>query len=137
MQTPFEQLSRDDQILAWNEAKKELDALKEREMEMRKHIVSSQFDEDKVGTQNVELGNGWKLKAVTTVRYNVERDTEKVDDVLDQLEDWQAERLVKWKPELSVSEYKKLDDADREKVDSILTIVPGSPTLTLVAPKGA
>lgn len=134
---PFEDMSRDEQILAWQEAKKQLDALKESEMAMRKHIVASQFDADKIGAQNVELGKGWKLKAVTKVRYNVDRDTDKVDNVLDQLEDWQADRLVKWKPELSVSEYKKLDDEDRAKVDAIVTIVPSSPELSLVPPKGA
>ena len=136
-QKPFDEMTRDEKIMAWNEAKRTLDAAKAAEMEMRKSIVAAEFDTSKVGTQNVELGNGWKLKAVVKESYKLDSDVEKVEDMLDGLEDWQAERLVKWSPTLSVSEYKKLDDEDRAKVDKVLTIAPSSPTLELVAPKGS
>jgi hypothetical protein len=137
---PFEQLSRDQQILAWDAAKKELDALKDREMKMRKHIVESNshgFDPTQVGTHNTDLGNGWTLKAVVKQSYKLDTDVDKVEAALDKLEDWQADRLVKWSPTMSVSEYKKLDDAERATVDGVLTISIASPTLTLVPPKGS
>ena len=140
MNVPFEQMTRDNQILAWNEAKKELEALKEREMQMRKHIVESAshgFDATQIGTQNVDLGNGWTLKAVVKQAYKLDTDVDKVEAALDKMEDWQADRLVSWKPTMSVSEYKKLDDAEREAIDEVLTISIASPTLTLVPPKGA
>lgn len=134
---PFTEMSRDEQIMAWNEAKKTLDAAKAVEMEMRKAIVAANFDAESVGTQNAELGNGWKLKAVVKLNYNVSSDVEAVERVLDTLEDWQADRLMSWKPTLSVSEYKKLSDADRLAVDKVITTSFASPTLELVAPKGA
>lgn len=134
---PFEAMTRDEKIMAWNEAKKTLDAAKAAEMEMRKAIVDAEFDVAHVGTQNVELGNGWKLKAVVKESYKLDKDADKVEDMLDKLEDWQADRLVKWTPTLSVSEYKKLDAEDKAKVDAVLTVSPSSPTLELVAPKGA
>ena len=37
-------MTRDEQIMAWNEAKKTLDAAKAVEMEMRKAIVAANFD---------------------------------------------------------------------------------------------
>lgn len=134
---PFEAMTRDEKIMAWNEAKKTLDAAKAAEMEMRKAIVATEFDVSHVGTQNVELGNGWKLKAVVKESYKLDKDADKVEDMLDKLENWQADRLVKWTPTLSVSEYKKLDAEDKAKVDAVLTVSPSSPTLELVAPKGA
>ncbi|AJD83135.1 hypothetical protein [Paracoccus phage vB_PmaS-R3] len=133
---PIAEMTRDEAIMSWNEAKATLDAAKAREMELRKHIVGSQFDVTKVGTQNIELGNGWKLKAVVKESYNLSSDTDKVDAVLDTFEDWQAERLVKWSARLSVKEYKELDDEDKAKLDGILTISASSPTLELIAPKG-
>lgn len=137
-QALFEQMSHDDQILLWDATKKELDALKDREMKMRKHIVESNshgFDATQVGTQNVDLGNGWTLKAVVKQSYKLDTDHDKVEAALDRLEDWQADRLVKWSPTMSVSEYKKLDDDEREVIDEVLTISTASPTLTLVPPK--
>lgn len=134
---PFDAMTRDEKIMAWNEAKKTLDVAKAAEMEMRKAIVGAEFDVSRIGTQNVELGNGWKLKAVVKESYKLDSDADKVEDMLDKLEDWQADRLVKWTPTLSVSEYKKLDAEDKAKVDAVLTVSPSSPTLELVAPKGA
>lgn len=137
---PFEQLSRDQQILAWDAAKKELDALKDREMKMRKHIVESNshgFDPTQIGSQNVDLGNGWLLKAVVKQSYKLDTDVDKVEAALGKLEDWQADRLVKWSPTMSVTEYKQLGDAERAAIDAVLTISLASPTLTLVPPKGS
>lgn len=136
-QKPFEDMTRDEQLLAWKDAKRTLDAAKEAEMTMRKAIVEAHFDATKVGTQNIELGQGWKVKAVVKQNYKLDSDAEKVEDVLDTLEDWQAERLVKWSPTLSVSEYKKLSDEDRAAIDKVLTIDFASPTLELIAPKGS
>ncbi len=53
-----------------------------------------------------------------------------------------ANRLIKWKPELVASEYEKLnpefelDIKAKALIDSILTIKPASPQLTLEEPKG-
>lgn len=133
---PVTEMTRDEAIMSWNEAKAALDAAKAREMELRKHIVAAQFDTSKVGTQNVELGNGWVLKAVVKETYTLSSDTDKVDAVLDGFEDWQADRLVKWSPRLMKKEYDELDAEDRAKLEPILTIKAASPTLELVAPKG-
>lgn len=138
-QAAFEQMSRDNQILAWDATKKELDALKSREMKMRKHIVESNshgFDGTQVGTQNIDLGNGWALKAVVKQSYKLDTDHDKVEAALDKLEDWRADRLVKWSPTISVSEYKALDGIERAVIDGVLTVSIAAPTLTLVAPKG-
>ena len=134
----FAEMSREEQLLAWNMTQQKLAAFKEQEMTMRKHIVESNsqgIDPDKIGTQNVELGNGWKLKAVIKDNYTLDTDNEKVEAVLDTFEDWQAERLVKWSGRMMKTEYDALDDAQRERFNEVVTIKRASPTLTLVAPK--
>lgn len=136
-QKPLEEMTRDERIMAWNDAKKALDRAKDAEMKLRKSIVDGEFDVSTVGTQNIELGNGWKLKAVVKESYKLSTDNDKVDAVLDTLEDWQADRLVKWSGRLMKSEYDKLDEADKGKVNAVLTIAPSAPTLELIAPKGA
>lgn len=134
----FAALDRDAQILRWQETKRSLDAAQAAERAMRDHIVGSVdgVDPNKVGTQNVDLGNGWKLKAVISDVYRLDTDNEKVETVLDTLEDWQADRLVKWSARLMKSEYDQLDDAAKSQVAGIVTIKRGAPTLSLVPPKG-
>jgi hypothetical protein len=55
-----------------------------------------------------------------------------------------AERIVKWKPDLSVSEYETLAASENETdikaktlIDAILTVKPASPQLTFEPPKAA
>lgn len=136
----FADMTRDNQIMAWQAKKKELDAAKAEEMAMRKHIVESNshgFDTETIGTQNVDLGNGWTLKAVVKQSFTLDTDNDKVEAALDRLEDWQADRLVKWSPRMMKKEYDDLDAADRDAFNEVVTISTASPTLTLVAPKGA
>ena len=136
--TEFEHMARDAQLLTWDALQKQLTTLKSREMEMRKYIVESNsqgIDAGVVGTQNVDLGNGWKLKAVIKDTYTLDADNDKVEAALDKLEDWQADRLVKWSPRMLKREYDELTDAQRDTFNDVVTIKRTSPTLSLVAPK--
>lgn len=44
-------------------------------------------------------------------------------------------KLVRWKPELVISEYRKLSEAERHAFDQCLVIKPGSPQLEIKIPK--
>lgn len=46
-----------------------------------------------------------------------------------------AERLIKWTPELSLTEYKQLSDKYRKIIDDVITASEGMPTLEIVEPK--
>lgn len=136
---------RDALLIQWQEAKKTLDAAKEIEMQLRKRVVTEvyNFDENELreGTENVELGNGFKLKAVFKTNYTLNNKDNNVDKMLCKLEaagpegKFVAERLVKFKPELSVAEYKKLDVKMRRIADLVISTKPAAPTLEIVAPK--
>ncbi len=132
--------SRDELLLRWAKLKTELEKVKTLEMELRKYIVKSMFPNSKEGTNNLELGNGYKLKV--DIKYNYKIDNEKIDGVLEEIAKTGneghviAERLIKWAPSLSLTEYRNIINKDiKKKIDSILTITDGAPTLSIIEPK--
>ena len=140
-----ETANRDAKILAWEAAVKALAAAKDAEAALRKEVLTEAFAFDpealREGTENFELGNGYKLKAVFKISRNLNNENEAVDKVLSKIEKtgpegaFIAERLVKWKPELSVSEYKKLPEKFKKLFDEVVTSKEAMPSLELVAPK--
>ena len=140
-----ETANRDAKILAWEAAVKALAAAKDAEAALRKEVLAEAFAFDpealREGTENFELGNGYKLKAVFKISRNLNNENEAVDKVLSKIEKtgpegaFIAERLVKWKPELSVSEYKKLPEKFKKLFDEVVTSKESMPSLELVAPK--
>ena len=140
-----ENANRDAKILAWEESVKALAAAKDAEAALRKEVLAEAFAFDpealREGTENFELGNGYKLKAVFKISRNLNNENEAVDKVLAKIEKtgpegvFIAERLVKWKPELSVTEYKKLPEKFKKLFDEVVTSKEAMPALELVAPK--
>lgn len=140
-----ETANRDAKIIAWEAAVKALAAAKDAEAALRKEVLAEAFAFDpealREGTENFELGNGYKLKAVFKISRNLNNENEAVDKVLSKIEKtgpegaFIAERLVKWKPELSVSEYKKLPEKLKKLFDEVVTSKEAMPSLELVAPK--
>lgn len=131
---------------AWNNARNALlmagvKKLVDTEMAARKAAVALVFNGVEAGTHYAEAGEGYKLKYVRKIEYKI--DPEQVNDVLDALKAtgnegaFIGDRLVKWKPELSVTEYKTLPIGGTYKkiIDRILTTKDGSPELTLIAPE--
>lgn len=125
----------------WAIAKKTLAVAVETEMALRKELFALAFKADLVGTENYELGNGYKLKGVGKINYNV--DTAHVDEALAAIENcgnegkFIAERLISWKPALSLTEYKQLSSEGPYKklIDKVITTSPATPTLEIVEPK--
>ena len=129
-------MTSDNNLMEWRELQIQMKQLKSREMELRKLIVQESFDPNMVeGTETIDLGNDYKLKCRHTLRYNVERDNEKVLQVVSKLPVDVAKRILKWKADLSLTEYKQLDKEHKKLVDKIVTTVPGNPVLELVEPK--
>lgn len=138
-------------MVEWRDTAKNLKIMKERESAMRAEIVRRQFPNPKDGTQRVPLGNGYSLKAVYSPNYKIDKDQEKVDAAEAIMHSagnegsFIAARLIKYKPEMSVSEYKSLiksaDDGNGTArailtaLQSILTIEKGSTELTIEEPK--
>lgn len=140
-------LGRDEQILVWDNLKQVAKQIGEVESELRKEIVSANFDSAKQeGTETLQLGAGWSLKVSKSLTYKVTGDNDAVMGVEVDLPQW-LEELFRWKSEVSTKAYKQLvqtvatnpaDVAAAEllkRIDSLIEIKPGSPQLSLVPPK--
>lgn len=133
-----ENTKRDALIVDWQEKQKALAKAKAEESEARTAVVALfNAPADASGVQNIELGGGYKLKATFKLRYKL-KDSEKMLEKLEKLGEegkFIADRLVKFKPELSLTEYKNLSDKMRKIADEYITASPAIPSLELVEPK--
>jgi len=129
------QAQRDKLVSDWQHADTLLKASKAAEYQLRLEIARDLFDgRVESGTENLDLGSGYILKCTKKLNYSL--DAKKVQSVLDKLSSSiLAARLVTWKPDLRISEYKQLPDDDRVKVDTVLTIKQGTPSVLLIEPK--
>jgi hypothetical protein len=122
-------------LTAWEEAKSKLDHYKALELELRTELIKQGFGEEvgREGTQTVELTEG-KVKAVFKVSRTLTEGKE-LDNAIKQIQKTEhgeliAKRLIKWKPELVVSEYRKLTKQQLVIINKVLTVKDSTPSLT-------
>lgn len=135
--------TREQLLQEWIDADKAMRAAKDLEAAARKAVVESiGFDpEKKEGTERLPLANGWEIKAVKKQNYSLKNAAGETDLALDKMEKmgeegkFLAERLVKWKPDLSIKEWKELPEKFKPLFATCLTISDGMPTLELIEPK--
>lgn len=138
-------MNNDELILSWVQSVSDLDAAKKRESELRKKVIDGNFPNNPEGpisgTQTVDLGNGYKIKAEFKLNYRLENKNQELDKALDAIVntfeegDYVARNLVKWKPELSMTEYKKLPNEIKSVIDEALVVTQGLPSLKFIQPK--
>lgn len=137
-------MTKEEKLQKWEEISAQAKELKALEMKLRNEVLYDFFEydgDDRKGTTNFPLGGGCKLKAKFNLYYKLENKEGETLDMLDELASaseeghFVAERLVKWKPELSISEYNKLSPEQKKIVDRILTVTPGTPSIEIVYPK--
>lgn len=134
-----ENTQRDALILTWQESQKALAKAKEAEAVNRQAVIALfNAAPDASGVQNIDLGSGYKLKATFKLNHKISGDVTKMLDKLEKSGDegkFIAERLVKFKPELALTEYKNLPDKLRKLVDEFIVTSPALPSVELVEPK--
>ena len=139
---PFDKLDRDTLLMMWDAKKKAIEVAKDEEMELRKYIVSRAFPNADEGTNKIELGQGYNLKAVVKYNYKL-ADNDTVEKGLDRLSNlgnngsFIADRLVGWTPSFKLAEYRQLQE-DKEKGSKFaadaLQIISEFMTITEAAP---
>lgn len=132
----------DDEVTqAWIEAQTALAKAKETEGALRIEVIRRRFQDQSVGTKNIELGNGYKLKSVFKLNTRLKTEDECVEKMLTKLENsgpegaFIAQRLIKWKPDLVKAEYDALPAKFRKMVDEIVITSPATPSLEFIEPK--
>lgn len=144
---------KDGLLMLWERYKRKLTLIKDFEMELRKLAVQflvQQVEEPKTGVNNVDLGGGYTAKVGLKLNYKLEGNNEQIESILDKIETcgnegkFIAERLVRWSADLSVTEYKDLQEqaktSDVSKqilaiLNEIVVTDDGAPTLEIKEPK--
>lgn len=148
---PWDHMTQDELLVRHQQLKDALDKAKADEMELRKYIVNRAFPNKVEGTNTLELGNGYELKAGIKFNYKL-LDNKVVDDCLDRISkignqgSFVAERLVSWTPNFLLTEYRELQEHAKEGhleaqtilkiTNEMLDITDAAPTLTIKEPKG-
>ena len=147
----YDAMGRDEVLIEWQRLQTELANAKAAEMEMRKYVVKRAFPDATEGTNKLELGQGYELKAVVKFNYNLDPDLDKVEAALDKIAlmgnegAFIADRLVKWSADFLLTEYRKLEDKDatqiqlaiKKEIDNVLLITDAAPSLSIVEPKAS
>lgn len=129
----------------WQAKKKVFELAQAEEREARAAMMeawSERMDDVMAeGAESIDTGFG-KLTITHKLDYKLSN-ADEVDKALDLIEKSQeggnviAERLVSWKPELSVREYRLLTPAQRAVIDKVLTIKPASKSVAFKPVAGA
>lgn len=136
--TAEQDLQPDRQALleSWFTLQQQLSTVKNAEMELRKKVVATFFDDnDREGTKRHALPDGYNLKVVKKQNYKLKNDNHETEKALEQFSEDSAAMLVKWSATLSVSNFKKLTDEAQLIFKDCLEITDASPTLEIEAPK--
>lgn len=136
------------ELSKWYLLKKQLAEVKTAESLMRSRIAKFFFPTLDEGTNTHPLkdGTGANLKMVHTIDRKVnEGELEALkaaiaaaaDDEKSNLKgvEFEWDKLIVWKPELKIGEYRKLSEAQREIFDRVLVVKPGMPQLDITIPK--
>lgn len=147
---PWDSMNEDQLLMLWQQKKEAIEQAKTAEMDLRKYVVSRAFPQKQEGVNNRDLGNGYTLKANVKFNYNL-ADNDTVEATLEKLSNLGnagsaiSDRLVSWKPNFLLTEYRQLVE-DKEKgsqfastalniITEMLTITEAAPTLEIKAPK--
>lgn len=119
----------------WYTAKKTLDDVKGQEMELRKQVYAKTLEgKAQEGTNKFGLADGWIINCTLPYNYKVDPAITNANKLLHEA-GVDLNLLVEWEPKLRVTEYRKLNEEQKELVDNYLTITPGTPQMKVVLPK--
>lgn len=124
-------------IIAWDNAKKELTKAKALESALRKKVIEGYFPNAHVGTNKHPLAQGWELKFVRTLDRKVDAGVLAVLRANLEEKGIVVDNLVKMEPKLDGRAYSALSDANKLEFDQVLIIKDASPTLEIVLPAKA
>lgn len=135
-------MTRDELILKWQEkqamiekARKDIMPVVEEERRLRQEVILATWgDKPKEGTNTLELGAGYKLKAVIKIERKV--DEAVLPAVKERMKELKLrpDMLFVDKPQLDLKVYRQLTAEQQKVVDEALVIKPSAPTLELVEP---
>lgn len=123
-----------DDLVKWDNMKRQLAALKSEEAILRARIFGHYFPDPTEGTNTADLNGGWVIKGKHVITRSV--DVAALTNLTPLLREkgYNIDKLIRYKPELSATEYKKLTPDQQRVFDQVLTIKNGSCGLEIVLP---
>lgn len=111
----------------WMGLQATLKRIKEDEMTMRKDIVAYLVPKGEIGLHTQGFAG---IIAKATLKLNYKFDEMILDELYEDMSEAEKD-AVRYKPSLSLSQYKKIAEANREKLDETLIVTPAAPTLNV------
>lgn len=119
----------------WYKLHEELEDIKNQELMLRRKIFGAYFTNPKEGVNNVPLSEGWILKGEYKINRSVDVASLTTHSAELRVHNIPLDDLIKYKPEVVIAEYRKLNPEERLMFDSVLVIKVGTPGLEIVLPK--
>ena len=125
----------------WYELKQQLDELKNKEVVIRQFICNGLFKDPVEGVNKHDIADGTGAVAKMTHVINRAVQEEPLEELRKSLETdnnlpkLDLDKLIRWKPEVAIKEYRLLTDEERHLFDQALVIKPGMPGLEIMIPK--
>lgn len=115
-------------LLEYKELQDNLTIAKEREMAIRKEIASKLLEGKEPGAHSLTFGNVM-VKVTRSMSYSL--DTDKLVELQSKMSN--AELMaIQLKPQLSLTEYKKIPYDDRKTLDECVVVKDAAPTIKIV-----
>ncbi len=133
---PENQVTQKD-LEQWYKIHEKLTKLKNEEQLLRTKIFKGMFHDPKEGTNSVDLADGYVLKGKRVINRTV--DDAAFKSSIEELakNGIPTDEIVKYKPELVTSAYRKLTEEQIQLFDTVLIVKDGMPGLEIVKPKRA
>ena len=117
-------------LVNWYQAQQTLAAAKKTELALRKQVVEEYFPELDEGANTCEIDGDATLTATLPYNYSVDVDT--LDAGLEHIPATKQEKLITWKPSMSIAVYRKLTKKARNGFTAeCVTVKPGTPSLKI------
>jgi hypothetical protein len=134
VQIPENQVTQQD-MERWYVVSDQLTKLKNEEQLLRQKIFKGMFHDPKEGTNSVDLADGYVLKGKRVINRTVDDAAFKASIEELAKNGIPTDEIVKYKPELVTSAYRKLTAEQINLFDTVLIVKDGMPGLEIVKPK--
>lgn len=127
-------------LAAWEELKKQMAVMKEKESALRRKIVAAYFPEPKEGTNKMPLENGWLLNMQRVVDRKIDMGELQAATGPEGIfikAGFDANPLIEWEPKLKLAVYRALPKDKKTLFEHVLIIKDGSPQVSIVLPAAA
>lgn len=132
-----------DDLVKLFEMQQQLATLKAAEAMLRKRVFAHYFPAPTEGSADNKVplndGTGAIIQGTHVLNRKVdEGELEKLKEAINadgsNLPKLKFSKLIKWKPEVAIGEYRKLSDEDRLVFDRCLVVTPGMPSVEIKIP---